>query len=118
MTMKEKVDTKIQVEAVMQECRTLFEKKLHDYGASWRILRTQSLTDQIFIKAKRIRSLEIKGVALVDEGLRPEVIGIIKYGVVGLMELGRGVSDKGEVTNEEALQLYEKWANEAKQLMR
>lgn len=117
MTMKEKVDTKIQVEAVMQECRTLFEKKLHDYGASWRILRTQSLTDQIFIKAKRIRSLEIKGVALVDEGIRPEFIGIINYGIIGLIQLGRGFSDNVDITNDEALQLYDKYANEAKQLM-
>ena len=56
----------------MAECRDLFAKKLHDYGASWRILRSSSLTDQLYIKAKRIRSLEISGESLVGEGIRPE----------------------------------------------
>ncbi|MDE5847009.1 MAG: DUF1599 domain-containing protein [Muribaculaceae bacterium] len=61
------------------ECRSLFEKKLMDYGTSWRIMRPMSLTDQIMIKAMRIRSIEEKGVALVDEGIRPEFIGIVNY---------------------------------------
>ena len=63
-------DTKEQFERVISQCRELFEKKLKDYGPSWRIMRPQSLTDQIFIKANRIRSLEIKGVSMVDEGIR------------------------------------------------
>lgn len=69
----------------MQECRTLFGKKLHDYGASWRILRPSSLTDQLFIKAKRIRSIEITGTTLVGEGIRPEFIALINYGIIGLI---------------------------------
>ena len=75
-------DTQQQFKDVMQECRDLFGKKLIDYGASWRIMRTSSLTDQLFIKAKRIRSLEVKGEAWVDEGIRPEFIAIINYGIV------------------------------------
>lgn len=67
-------DTKEQFEKVISQCRELFEKKLKDYGPSWRIMRPQSLTDQIFIKANRIRSLEIKGVSMVDEGIRPEFV--------------------------------------------
>ena len=68
--------TEEQFKRVMDECRTLFAKKLHDYGASWRILRPSSLTDQLFIKAKRIRSLEITGTSLVGEGIRPEFIAL------------------------------------------
>ena len=69
--------TNKQFEQAMARCKSLFEKKLHDYGASWRILRPSSLTDQLFIKAKRIRSLEIKKQAMVDEGIMPEFIALI-----------------------------------------
>lgn len=101
----------------MAECRLLFSQKLHDYGASWRILRPSSLTDQLFIKARRIRSLEIKKEAMVDEGIRPEFIGIINYGIVGLIQLERGFSDEVDVTPDEALALYDKHAGEALALM-
>ena len=74
-------DTKQQFEHVIAVCRDLFAKKLHDYGAAWRIMRPSSVTDQIFIKANRIRSIEIKGVTMVDEGIRPEFIGIVNYGI-------------------------------------
>ena len=86
-------DTKQQFEHVIAICRTLFAKKLKDYGASWRILRPQSVTDQILIKAKRIRSIEEKGVSLIDEGIVPEFIGIVNYGIIGLMQLELGFSD-------------------------
>ena len=69
-------DTKQQFEHVIAVCRDLFAKKLHDYGAAWRIMRPSSVTDQIFIKANRIRSIEIKGVTMVDEGIRSEFIAI------------------------------------------
>ena len=69
------MDTQGQFEQIMKECRELFAKKLHDYGAAWRIMRPASVTDQIFIKANRIRSLEVKGVSLVGEGIRPGVHG-------------------------------------------
>lgn len=78
----------------MQECRTLFGKKLHDYGASWRILRPSSLTDQLFIKAKRIRSIEITGTTLVGEGIRPEFIALINYGIIGLIQLKNGFTTR------------------------
>ena len=102
---------------VMKECRTLFSKKLHDYGASWRILRPSSLTDQLFIKAKRIRSLEIKKESLVGEGIRPEFIALINYGIVGLIQLERGFSDQVDITPEEAIALYDRHAAEVLSLM-
>ena len=74
-------DTKQQFEHVIAICRDLFAKKLHDYGAAWRIMRPSSVTDQIFIKANRIRSIETKGVAMVDEGIRSEFIAIVNYGI-------------------------------------
>jgi hypothetical protein len=114
---KEAQNTEQQFKAVMAECRTLFEKKLHDYGASWRILRPSSLTDQLYIKAKRIRSLEVKGEALVDEGIRPEFIALINYGIVGLIQIENGFADVVDITPEEAMALYDRHASEALQLM-
>lgn len=110
-------DTKQQFEKVISICRDLFEKKLKDYGPSWRIMRPTSLTDQIFIKANRIRSLEIKGVSMVNEGIRPEFIGIVNYGIIGLIQLAKGFSDTTDITNEEALALYDKYMTETKELM-
>lgn len=109
--------TEEQFKVAMGECRALFSKKLHDYGASWRIMRPQSLTDQLFIKAKRIRSLETKKVSLVGEGIRPEFVALINYGIVGLIQLERGFVDTVDITPEEALALYDKHADEALQLM-
>ena len=101
----------------MAECRTLFEKKLHDYGASWRILRPSSLTDQLFIKAKRIRSLEIKKESMVGEGIRPEFIALINYGIVGLIQLEKGYVDEVDIDPEKAMDLYDKHAQEVLALM-
>ena len=101
----------------MAECRSLFAKKLHDYGPSWRILRPSSLTDQLFIKAKRIRSLEIKKESLVGEGIRPEFIALINYGIVGLIQLEMGFADTPDISADEALAIYDKKADEALQLM-
>ena len=109
--------TEEQFKNVMAECRSLFEKKLHDYGASWRILRPSSLTDQLFIKAKRIRSLEIKKESLVGEGIRPEFIALINYGIVGLIQLDRSYVDTVDIDPEEAMALYDRYANEALELM-
>ena len=110
--------TNQQFETSLQECRSLFAKKLHDYGASWRILRPSSLTDQLFIKAKRIRSLEIKQCSLVGEGIRPEFIALINYGIIGLIQLEKGFTDHVDISNEEALTLYDKMAHEALELMK
>ena len=109
--------TDLEFKSVMQECRSLFEKKLHDYGASWRILRPSSLTDQLFIKAKRIRSLELKKESLVGEGIRPEFIALINYGIVGLIQLENGFVDTVDMTPEKALALYDRHAREAYALM-
>ena len=110
--------TQQQFEEVMAECRELFVKKLHDYGAAWRILRPSSLTDQIYIKANRIRSIETKGVSMVDEGIRPEFIGIVNYAVIGLIQLEKGYSEKpDDMTEAEAIEAYDKHAQEALQLM-
>ena len=112
------MDTNKEFEAIMAECRDLFAKKLHDYGASWRILRPSSLTDQLFIKAKRIRSLEIKKESLVGEGIRPEFVALINYGIVGLIQTEKGFADTVDITVDEALELYDRYANEALELMK
>ena len=111
-------ETNAQFEQAVAECRALFEKKLHDYRASWRILRPTALTDQLFIKAKRIRSLEVKKESLVGEGIRPEFIGLINYGIVGLIQLERGFADTVDIGNDEALRLYDRYAREALELMK
>ena len=105
-----KSKTEEQFRDVLHECRELFAKKLHDYGASWRILRPSSLTDQLYIKAKRIRSIEIKHEALVDEGIRPEFIGLI--------QLQKGFADTIDLTPEAALEAYDAQAETAFQLMK
>ena len=113
----ENKDTEQQFKDVMAECRSLFAKKLHDYGASWRILRPSSLTDQLFIKAKRIRSLEIKQVSLVDEGIRPEFIALINYGIVGLIQIEKGFADQVDITPQDAMAMYDEMLKEALDLM-
>lgn len=110
-------DTKQQFEHVIAICRDLFAKKLHDYGAAWRIMRPSSVTDQIFIKANRIRSIEIKGVALVNEGIRPEFIAIVNYGIIGLIQLELGYAETDDMTEQQALDLYDKYAKAALELM-
>lgn len=111
-------DTNQQFEETIAECRALFQKKLHDYGASWRILRVSSLTDQLYIKAKRIRSLEIKKVSLVGDGIRPEFIALINYGIVGLIQLEKSFTDTIDITPDEAMVLYDKYAKKALELMK
>jgi hypothetical protein len=110
--------TNAQFEQAMAECRELFRKKLHDYRASWRILRPTALTDQLFIKAKRIRSLEIKQQSMVGEGIRPEFIALINYGIVGLIQVNRGFADTVDITNDEAMTLYDEYARQALELMK
>ncbi len=112
------METQQQFEQVMAECRSLYAKKLHDYGAAWRILRPSSLTDQIYIKANRIRSLETKGVALVGEGIRTEFVGIVNYAIIGLIQLECGYADKpDDMTAEQAIAAYDRHAQAALQLM-
>lgn len=110
-------DTREQFEHVIGICRELFAKKLKDYGPAWRILRATSLTDQIFIKANRIRSIETKGVSRIDEGIRSELIGIVNYGIIGIIQLALGYSEREDITNEQALELYDTYMTQTKELM-
>ena len=84
--------TEVDYHKVIDECRTLFVNKMKDYGCAWRILRTSSLTDQIYIKAQRIRSLQLKKVKKINEGEVPEFIGIINYSIMALIQLEKGDS--------------------------
>ncbi|MDR3253093.1 MAG: DUF1599 domain-containing protein [Tannerella sp.] len=110
-------DTKEQFEAVIRQCRNVYTGKMGDYGPSWRIMRPQSITDQIFIKAKRIRSIEIKKESRINEGILPEFIGIVNYGVIGLIQLALGFSDSNDIDSQQALELYDKYITETKELM-
>jgi hypothetical protein len=106
-----------QFDQVIDSCREIFLAKMRDYGISWRILRTPSLTDQIYIKANRIRSIDQKGIQKVDEGFVPEFVGIINYSVMALIQLEFGSSDKMDMDVEEVTGLYEKYTDKAKVLM-
>lgn len=110
-------DTNQEFKDTLDECRDLFAKKLHDYGASWRLLRPSSLTDQLFIKARRIRDLEITGKAMVDEGIRPEFIGLVNYGIIGLIQLTHPAVLTPDMDTTEALALYDGIVKEAFELM-
>jgi len=110
-------DTSKQYDAVIDECRSLFEKKMSDYGSAWRILRLPSLTDQIFIKAQRIRQLQENKVRKVDEGVVSEFIGIINYSIMALIQLEKGVVENPDLNTEEATALYDKHSKITKELM-
>lgn len=110
--------TNQQFDEVIALCREIFSKKLTDYGASWRILRPASVTDQIFIKANRIRSLEVKQESRVEEGIFPEFIGIVNYGIIGLIQLRLGYADTIDITAEQALAHYDSFLQKAKELMK
>jgi len=108
--------TNQQYDNIISICRKVFSQKMTDYGTAWRILRPVSITDQIYIKAQRIRSIEEKGVSKVGEGIRPEFIGIINYAIMGLIQLELGPSDI-EMIEKETLNLYDRWFSKAKTLM-
>ena len=110
-------DTSKQYDAVIDTCKNLFTKKMSDYGSAWRILRLPSLTDQIFIKAQRIRGLQENDVRKVDEGEVSEFIGIINYCIMALIQLEKGVVEQPDLSTEEATALYTKQAAITKQLM-
>lgn len=110
-------DTVSQFEHVISVCRALYIDKLKDYGASWRIMRPESITDQILIKANRIRSIEVKGESKIDEDIRGEFIAIVNYGIIGLIQLSLGYSQGVDITNNEAVDLYDKFMQETETLM-
>ncbi|NER10640.1 protein of unknown function [Muriicola jejuensis] len=109
--------TSEQYDTVIGQCKELFDKKMKDYGSAWRILRLPSLTDQIFIKAQRIRSLQEKDVRKVDEDERSEFIGIINYSIMALIQLEKGVVEQPDLSPAEASALYDRFASETKALM-
>jgi len=110
-------NTDKEYEQIILICREIFENKLKDYGPAWRILRPSSMTDQIFIKAQRIRSLEIKGTSKIDEGIKSEFIGIVNYAVMALIQLEKGIADNPDMPENEAIDLYNKHIYAAKSLM-
>lgn len=110
-------NTSSQYNAVIETCRNLFIKKMSDYGSAWRILRLPSLTDQLFIKAQRIRQIQENTVQKVDEGEESEFIGIINYAIMALIQLEKGIAETPDLNTEQAIVLYDKHIKITKTLM-
>lgn len=110
-------DTSKQFSEIVDYCLDIFANKQKDYGTAWRILRTSSLTDQIYIKANRIRSIQIKGINKVDEGIIPEFVGIVNYSVMALIQLEIGVAEEADLNAQQANELYKKHIYAARDLM-
>jgi len=110
-------DTSGQYDEITEKCRSLFVNKMSDYGSAWRILRLPSLTDQIFIKAQRIRQLQENNIRKVDEDEIPEFIGIINYSIMALIQLEHGVAEQPDMDVDQATKLYDKHIQETKELM-
>ncbi len=110
-------NTEAQFDNAIALCRSIFAAKLKDYGPSWRIMRPRSITDQIFIKANRIRSLEVKGESWVGEGILPEFVAMVNYGIIGLIQLAKGYADAKDMSAEEAMALYDSYMAETRALM-
>ena len=110
-------NTSLQYDSVISKCRELFQHKMKDYGSAWRILRLPSLTDQIFIKAQRIRGLQQNAEQKVDEGEIPEFIGVINYCIMALIQQENGVAEQPDFSLEKALEHYDRQVNVTKQLM-
>lgn len=109
--------TATQYDSAIDTCKNIFIKKMKDYGTAWRILRTSSLTDQIFIKAQRIRNIEDKGTQKVSDDVRSEYIGIINYSIIALIQLTLKDDDRMELPTIEVTELFDKYAKETKKLM-
>ncbi|MFO7743992.1 MAG: DUF1599 domain-containing protein [Psychroflexus sp.] len=111
------MNTNEQFDLIIKDSRELFLKKTKDYGTAWRILRLTSLTDQIFIKASRIRSLQENKTQKVEENEDSEFIGIINYSIMALIQIELGISEKADLNAEEALVHYNLQVEKAKTLM-
>ena len=109
--------TALQFDEVIRICRDLFGNKLIDYGASFRVLRTPSLTDQIFIKVKSLRNFQTTGISKVGESEEENFIAIVNYSIIGLIQLEKGFADDFKQDRNEILDLYDKFAHKAKELM-
>jgi len=110
-------NTAAEYNAVIKTCKDLFMKKTRDYGTAWRILRIESITDQLFIKAQRIRTLEEKKVSKVDEDITSEYIGIVNYCIIAMMQLDAGNDTPTELSVELVSKLFDEKANETRDLM-
>ncbi len=109
--------TATQFEEVIAFCRKIFKDKQKDYGTAWRILRLASLTDQIYIKANRIRTIQVKDIHLVNEGIVPEFVGIVNYSVMAIIQLELGVAESADMSAKKVNELYIEKLNEASALM-
>jgi hypothetical protein len=110
-------NTNKQFETIIGLCKEVFMAKMKDYGSSWRILRPSSLTDQIYIKASRIRSIEDKGLQKINEGIKPEYIGIVNYSVIALIQIDLDPVKEIDQGIEKTEKLYDRYINKAKDLM-
>jgi len=110
-------DTVKEFDEVIARCRRVYTLKMKDYGPSWRIMRVQTVNDQLFIKAKRIRELEMTGVNMVGDSIEGELMAIINYSIIGLIQLRQGYADDTDMTTERATELYDLYVAEAKDLM-
>lgn len=110
-------NTSKQYDQVIDSCRKVYVLKMKDYGPSWRIMRPQTVNDQLFIKAKRIRTIETTGVNLIGDSIQGELMAIVNYSIMGLIQLEKGYADTVDMSAEEATALYDKYAGEAKALM-
>ncbi len=106
-----------QFDQVIAICKNIYNKKLVDYNPAWRILRVRSITDQVYIKANRIRSFEIKKIQKIHEDIKSEFIGIVNYSIIGLIQLELGHADTIDISAQEAMELYLKYSKNAKELM-
>lgn len=110
-------DTLQRYDAIIGGCREIYRVKTHDYGTSWRVLRPRSLTDQIYIKAKRIATIEAKGIQKVDDSIAEEFKGIINYSIIALIQVELGWGSEEDLSEKRALELFDKKANSTRQLM-
>lgn len=110
-------NTAAEYDAVIKNCKGLFMKKTRDYGTAWRILRIESITDQIFIKAQRIRTLEEKKISKVDEDITSEYISIVNYCIIAMMQLDCGPDAPTELSVEQVSAMFDEKANETRELM-
>ncbi|MEN8249173.1 MAG: DUF1599 domain-containing protein [Bacteroidota bacterium] len=112
-----KASTTVEYQNIIENCRSLFQKKASDYGTAWRILRLPSITDQIFIKANRIRSVQEKGINKVGEDISNEFVGIINYCIIALIQDQLGATDEMEIPLDDLMNYYDRVANETKALL-
>lgn len=111
------MNTNAEYDQVIAKARHIFVLKMKDYGPSWRIMRPQTVNDQLYIKAKRVREIEITGENLVGESVEGEMYAIVNYAIIGIIQLRQGFSDDVDMSAEEATRLYDSYAREAKELM-